>query len=145
MGVLIANVLATGVMVGVIWTVQLVHYPLFAAVGEGEFMAYHSEHVKLITLIVGPAMLVELMTALALVAQPPRGVGAAPMAAGLALVGVAWGVTAAFSVPMHNALAAGFDAKAHASLVSTNWLRTLAWTARGGLMAWALWRVLAEG
>ena len=142
MGVLIANVLATAVMVGVIWTVQLVHYPLFSAVGEGEFVAYHSEHVKLITLIVGPAMLVELMTALALVAQPPRGVGVAPMIAGLVLVGVAWGVTAVFSVPMHNALAGGFDAKAHSALVSTNWLRTLAWTARGGLMAWALWRVL---
>ena len=97
---LVANVLATGVMVGVIWMVQLVHYPLFAAVGEGEFVAYHSEHVKLITLIVGPAMLVELMTALVLIAAPPRGVGAGPMWVGMALVAVAWGTTAIFSVPM---------------------------------------------
>jgi hypothetical protein len=32
---------------------------------------------------------------------------------------------------MHNALANGFDAQAHARLVDTNWIRTLAWTARG--------------
>ena len=57
--VFLAQLLATGVMIGVIWVVQLVHYPLFASVGANEFVAYHREHVRLITFIVGPAMLID--------------------------------------------------------------------------------------
>jgi hypothetical protein len=42
-------------------------------------------------------------------------------------------VTVTLSVPAHEQLAGGFDAAAHARLVGTNWLRTLAWTAHGAV------------
>ena len=42
------------------------------------------------------------------------------------------------SVPMHERLGRGFDPAAHRRLVATNWIRTIAWTARGALVLWML-------
>jgi ABC-type microcin C transport system permease subunit YejB len=55
----------------------------------------------------------------------------APAFAAAALLAIIWASTAFLQVPIHNALTNGFDAQAHARLVDTNWIRTLAWTARG--------------
>ena len=57
--------LAATLMTGIIWMVQIVHYPLFKNVGEGQFIRYQSRHTKLISYVVGPTMTVELVTALA--------------------------------------------------------------------------------
>jgi hypothetical protein len=57
----------------------------------------------------------------------------------LALVIVVWLVTFLVSVPFHNRLAAGgYNYIALDGLTRTNWLRTLAWTARAGLLLWLL-------
>jgi hypothetical protein len=37
---------ATAAMVGLIWFVQVVHYPLFASVGADEFVAYENAHTR---------------------------------------------------------------------------------------------------
>ena len=31
-------------LAGLIWTIQVVHYPLFAGVGPARFAAYHADH-----------------------------------------------------------------------------------------------------
>ena len=59
----------------------------------------------------------------------------------LGLVLLIWGITAFVSVPAHQRLAQGFDLEAHTRLVQTNWIRTLAWTARGAL---AIWMIVAH-
>jgi hypothetical protein len=82
-------------------------------------------------------MLVELAAALWLAAVRPAGVPAWMAWTGLALVAAIWLSTAAIQVPCHAKLAAGFDAEVHARLVSSNWIRTVAWTARG-LLALAM-------
>jgi hypothetical protein len=132
--VLLVNVAATLLMCGVIWMVQLVHYPLFSEVGESTYVRYQNGHQTLITLLVGPLMLIEAGTALLLLAQPPQGVPAWMTWAGMALVAVVWGATFFLSVPQHAVLSAGFDAEAHRALVSSNWVRTLAWSGRGVLV-----------
>lgn len=136
MTLLLVHLAATLLMCGVIWTMQLVHYPLFARVGASAFPAYEAAHQARITWIVAPLMLVELATALALVVRPPVPVPPAAAWTGLALALVAWGVTGFVSAPLHGVLAGGFDAGAHRALVLTNWLRTAAWTARAGLVLW---------
>jgi sterol desaturase/sphingolipid hydroxylase (fatty acid hydroxylase superfamily) len=71
-GIFVANLAATWFMVGLIWFVQVVHYPLFAAVPAGEpFAAYHRQHVRRTTWVVAPVMLVELVTAVALLLARP--------------------------------------------------------------------------
>ncbi|GAB4211698.1 MAG: hypothetical protein OHK0013_33710 [Sandaracinaceae bacterium] len=134
---LLANAFSTWAMVGAIWIVQIVHYPLFARVGEAGWTSYERAHQSLITLVVGPLMLVEALTSLGLALSPPTLVRPLEAWAGLALVAVAWLVTATVSVPLHGQLSAGFDGDAHRALVATNWIRTLAWSAHGALCA--LW------
>lgn len=135
--VFLTHLAVTLVMTGVIWVVQLVHYPLFAGVGAGGFTAYAAAHQTRITWIVGPLMLAELGTAVALVAGlAPAEVPPWMTWTGLALVGVVWASTAFLQVPAHAALGAGFDAEVHARLVASNWIRTAAWTLRAGLVLW---------
>jgi len=138
MTLLVLHCFATWFLVGLIWMVQVVHYPLFAKVGQTEFVGYVAAHANLITLVVSPLMLLELLTAIALLALWPPSLPIWVGWLGLALLCVVWITTAFVSVPLHAKLAAGFDPQAHALLVGTNWVRTLAWSARGLLLAWAL-------
>lgn len=140
--VLVANVAAAWFLAGLIWVVQVVHYPLFARVGAEGFTAYESAHARLITLVVGPAMMVELAAALALVAIRPRGVPAWAAWTCLALLAATWLSTAAIQVPLHATLARGFDPEAHARLVASNWARTACWSARALILGWCAWRAL---
>ena len=134
---------ATLLMVGVIWIVQVVHYPLFAGVGADGWAAYEAAHQSRITLVVGPLMVAELVTAVWLVLDRPAALPAWAVVLGAVLVGVLWASTAFLQVPLHNALGGAFDADAHGRLVATNWLRTVAWTARGGLVLWMTARLAA--
>jgi hypothetical protein len=136
---LLLNAGATLYMTGLIWFVQVVHYPLLAAVDRDGFTAYQTAHVDRTTLVVGPAMLIEAAAASWLVAARPSAVPARWAWTGLVLVGVAWASTALLQVPQHNRLLAGFEAGTHRLLVATNWIRTLAWTARA-VLALALLR-----
>ena len=121
----VAHAAATLFMTGVIWFVQIVHYPLFGRVGAAEFLVYEREHARRTGWVVGPAMVVELLFALALAAQ-----GGGLAWAGLALLGVIWASTAFVQVPLHRRLERTADAAAQRRLVRTNWIRTAAWTAR---------------
>ncbi len=135
---LLAHAGATLVLVGVIWMVQLVHYPLFDRVGAASYTAYQSAHMNAITLLVGPLMLAELMTGLLLLLAPPPGLNVPSAVIGLILIGLVWGMTMFVNVPQHGALVRGFDAEVHRALVMSNWVRTLAWSARGALVLWWL-------
>jgi len=124
---------ATLFMVGLVWTIQVVHYPLLALVGPDAFPAYHERHCVRIGYLVGPGMGVELVTAMLLVFAPS---GAPPWMVwtGLALVGVVWLMTALVHFPQHRRLGdAGYDRDLVARLVVSNRVRTAAWTARGVL------------
>jgi hypothetical protein len=127
-------------MVGVIWCVQLVVYPQFARVGVAEFVGYHRAHTKRISFVVGPLMLGEAAGALVWALESSDVISRQASFAGLVLLGVVWGATAVFSVPQHARLERGFDARVLRILVATNWLRTLAWTARGVILLLPLLR-----
>lgn len=142
---LLINLAATWYMVGLIWFVQLVHYAQFCMVGDAQFMPYHHRHTKFTTLAVGPAMLAEAASAVAMASLVPAGVPAWPVWVGVALVAVLWVSTALVQVPQHNVLAGGFDARACGILCRTNWVRTVGWTARGVLVGWVMLTLLVRG
>ena len=141
--VFLLHVLATLAMLGAIWIVQVVHYPLFAGVGEAGWSAYEAGHQSRITFVVGPLMVLELATAVWLVIDRPEALPVWSVVLGAALVGAIWASTAFVQVPLHAALGGSFDGDAHARLVATNWLRTAAWTARSGLVLWMAARLAA--
>jgi len=123
---------ATASMTGLIWFVQVVHYPLFGAVGETGYADYQRRHMTLTTIVVAPGMLAELAAAVWVlaIAIPAGGVHAALAVAGVVLLAAIWGSTFFVQVPCHGRLAERFDARAHRRLVRSNWVRTLAWSAR---------------
>jgi len=89
--VLVLHVASTMFMVGLIWLVQIVHYPLFAQVGKDTFLAYHQRHTRWITSIVAPLMLLELATGLLLWLRAPSHPFWIINTLGLAVL---WGTTA---------------------------------------------------
>ncbi|MBT8483996.1 MAG: hypothetical protein HKO59_08390 [Phycisphaerales bacterium] len=120
-------------MTGLIWFVQIVHYPLMTAVGTAEGCAYERAHTRRTGFVVGPLMLVEAGTAIAISVVRPDSVPAPLGWAGLALLGVIWLSTAAVQVPCHRHLERSFDHAVIRRLVRTNWLRTAAWTMRAAV------------
>lgn len=131
--VLLLHAVATLFMVGLIWFVQIVHYPMFADLGSELFAAYEKRHSKMTTFVVGPPMLLELATVMALLKLAPQGTMSGLAWAGAACLGLIWFSTAFLQVPMHAKLESGFDPDAHSFLVNTNWIRTILWTLRGGI------------
>lgn len=139
--ILLAQVFSTLFMVGLIWFVQVVHYPLYSHVGREQFPQYEASHNRLTTWVVGPTMLIEMATAVAFLRYVPN--GSTPLAwLGLGLLIVIWISTATLSVPAHDVLTAGFSEKAWLRLVSTNWIRTVAWTLRGVILMVVAYRSL---
>ena len=132
--ILVTNAAATWFMAGLIWFVQGVHYPMFADVGVEAFAAYHARHTTRTGWVVIGPMVVELLTTVALVWYQP----AVWTWAGLSLVALIWLSTAVVQVPHHNRLSSGFDGSAVRRLSRANWVRTIAWSLRASLMAWAL-------
>lgn len=140
----VLNLAATWYLVGLIWMVQVVHYFLFDKVGVAEFTAYEADHNRLITPIVAVPMLVELVTAAALVFVPPPGIPRSVAIVGLVAIGLIWLSTAVLQVPYHGRLLQGFDADAYRGLVTTNWIRTVLWSVRGIGVGYFAWRLISR-
>jgi hypothetical protein len=127
---------ATAYLAGLAWTVQLVVYPGFREVGPTPaWGAAHAAHTRRIVLAVGPAWAVQGgCVAVLLVLRPGPLVLAAAV---LALVTVL--STVAVQVPLHGRLAAGWDDAVGRRLLTSDRVRTAAWTA-GAVCALALLR-----
>ena len=120
-------------MTGLIWFVQVVHYPLMSRVGAASFPDYERHHTRLTSWVTAPPMLVELGTGILLYYS-----FAADLLhlLNLILLTGIWLSTFLIQVPLHNRLSQSFEPEAHLRLVRTNWIRTGCWTARALLLMW---------
>ena len=121
---------ATLFMTGLIWFVQVVHYPLMAQVPKPQFQAFQQAHVTRTTWVVGPPMLLEAACATGILLVPSATTPFYWSLMGFMLLVSIWVSTALFQVPAHHTLMDGFDRITHRSLVRSNWLRTFAWSTR---------------
>lgn len=135
---LVVGTAAAWAMVGVIWMVQVVHYPMLARFSAVSPAVEAVDHQRRITWVVGPLMAAEGVTALILLVDRPDTMSAVGAWTAAALLGVALGSTVLFQVPLHGRLAKAHDAEAAKRLIATNWIRTVAWTARGIVLAGVL-------
>ena len=142
--VMLLQIATTLFMVGVIWFVQVVHYPLMARVGRAESAAYEQSHTVRTGWVVGPPMLLELASGILLLWIRPVGVSLIQALMGVALLGVVWISTRFVQVPCHDRLSQAFDPGVHRRLVSSNWVRTAAWSLRGLLVLWMVWMSISE-
>lgn len=128
---LLVHASATWFMVGLIWLIQAVHYPLMLMVGRAEFVPYSLRHQQVISPVVGIPMVIEVATSACLLVQDPQLRRSNWFLVSCVLLVVIWGSTAFSQVPLHRALMEGYDAERVKSLVLSNWVRTIAWSARG--------------
>ena len=130
--ILTLQMISTLFMCGLIWFVQIVHYPLMAQVGIEGFKDYERKHKSLTTWVVALPMLCEAGSAAGLLWLNPSRISFLSFG----LVVVIWASTLIWQIPAHEALQQGFEERVHQKLVRTNWVRTFAWTIRGALVCW---------
>ena len=128
-------------MVGLIWTIHYVHYPLFAYVGESTYTSFQAEHVARIGKLLFVPWLTEGITLLGILAlaflggrkawKVPAFINGAAMAVVLVISGF-------WSAPAHAKLADGFDKSILDQLMAANLVRTLAWTVCGVCAIWVV-------
>ncbi len=118
-------------MTGLIWLVQLIHYPSYKYIDHTKFSAYQNFHTTTITFIVGPVMFIEILTGMAILFDQKLNAASSLNFIGLLLI---WFATAFFSVPLHGKLSSGYDAQTIQSLIATNWIRTTIWSLRAVLI-----------
>ncbi len=110
-------------VLGQMWFVQLVIYPLFARVGELEYVGYHRFYARRIPLPVIVPGFASFVAPIALGYFGPAVPGW--MTAANVLAGLGSGaVTLALQIPRHGRLQRARDASVIEELVRYNWLRT---------------------
>ena len=130
----LTHLAATLFLVGLIWVVQVVHYPLFGSVGADQFHGYWRGHTRLITWLVAPSMFAEVGTGVLLFAVRPPGLSLPVLVVAFGLLVLNWLSTWLVQIPCHEQLGRRFDPATLRRLVRTNWARTAAWTLRGVLV-----------
>lgn len=124
--ILVINLCATFFMTGLIWFVQVVHYPGYEHISRSSFQDYHQRHIIRTGLVVIPPMVTELTTSIWLVwsFQQFRMFNTA----GLCLVVAIWGSTFFLQARYHQLLQRDYAKSVVLKLVNTNWIRTLSWS-----------------
>ncbi len=128
---LMANTAATIFMVGLIWFVQRVHYPLLGHVEVDQQISIGAEHQRRTGQVVGLPMAVEGVSTLVLLVDRPDQVTWWLPWIGAILLAVSLGSTIFLSVPLHQKMVSHPNAEIGRKLVATNWPRTISWSLRG--------------
>lgn len=131
----IVHLAATGFMVGLIWTIHVVHYPLFALVNE-PYRPFQEAHMARITGLLIVPWGAEVLSAGALVFRAPAGTATTVSVAGVVLIGVLVALTGLGAAPIHGRLVEHFDDVLHHRLLRVDRVRAVLWTGRLGLAAW---------
>jgi hypothetical protein len=122
---------------GAIWVLQLNHYPLYAKVGQQEFRDYMTAHNERILLPIVLPSIAAFISSLLLLWQRPVEIPSWSV----------WLVNAANAATLlstifvqgkaHQALADdGYSEILIQRIITTNWIRTAAWTINGLLLLW---------
>ncbi len=108
-----------------IWLVQVIIYPGFSRIPSENFVTYHRWYAVRISVIVIPLMICELIITVAWLCSDNYSFISLISAF---LVVVIWLSTFVLQVPIHNRLRSGKNEAGIRRLVTTNWIRTIAWS-----------------
>jgi hypothetical protein len=133
---LLLQLASTLFMTGLIWFVQLVHYPLMKLADTVQFPAFSAGHQNRTTWVVAGPMLLELATSLGLVLSSTMLRQSLVYQASVFLLIAIWVSTALRQMPLHRQLLLGHNALCIERLVRSNWIRTFAWTLRSVILCW---------
>ena len=118
--------LSTSLMVGIIWVIQLLHYPTFHFIKESDYVEFQHFHMQRISFIVVPVMIIELLSGFMLVYYFRSNL----LILCLIILLFIWLITFVFFTKLHQSLLDGYDKKIVDKLVKINWSRTVLWSLR---------------
>lgn len=125
-------------MLGIIWFVQLIHYPLLNKIKQG-FTQYERSHIKRAACFIGPLLVIDFITSILLVAFEETSALTRLATANLVFNAVFWVWTFIYQMPQHQKLAIGFSKKTVDKLVLTNWFRAFIWTLKAATLIWMIY------
>lgn len=133
----ILHFIVTLLLTGMIWFIQLVHYPLFHAIDPRDFPQYERENFRT-TYLNLPLMILEAASGVYLywISDSPL------LLANLVILVLNGLVTLVLKVPAHLRLSIDASPEAITNLIRINWLRTLAWTSRALILAFVFKTVI---
>ena len=115
------NVLFNVYLIAISIIVQFIVYPSFNKILES-FKEYHSRYKKKIFWIVGPVMILEILTSLLMILNEFD----IYLIPGL-IVLLVWMLTFIYIVPLHKQLSKEFQTNKHIKLLKLNFVRTILW------------------
>ena len=128
--VFILHLVSTSIMVGVIWIIQLVHYPTFLFIDKQKYMKFQEFHMSRVSYIVMPTMIAELFSGIyILLYNNILMVNTFFLLASFSLF-LNWVITALVFVKIHNGLLIKYEKNIILLLVKFNWIRTILWSLR---------------
>jgi hypothetical protein len=128
-------------LIGVIWIIQLVHYPAYRFIDVTQFTQYQLFHSKQITYFVAPMMLLEFASSVWMLYQAIQTkTNLTLLSVSFVLLLMIWALTFFKIVPLHNQLQFGKDTSMIEQIIQLNWWRTILWSARGLLLLKLIWK-----
>ena len=124
----LTHLVFTSIMVGIIWVIQLVHYPSFYFIQKDIFVSFQKFHMDKIAIIVAPVMLIELITGILLIYMETN--IDIVLSISLFILIAIWVLTAIYFYKAHQNLMSGYNEEIISQLIKLNWIRTILWTFR---------------
>tara|TARA_B100001939_G_scaffold183569_1_gene158097 strand:+ start:440 stop:865 length:426 start_codon:yes stop_codon:yes gene_type:complete len=122
------HLISTSMMVAIIWIVQILHYPTFKYIDQKRYEEFQDFHMKRISYIIIPIMLVELSSGVIVLIIDSSLY--TPFGVSLVLLIFIWILTALLFSKVHAYLLKGYDEDSINKLIDLNWIRTIFWTVR---------------
>ena len=127
-------------LTGLIWTIQVAHYPIFSYLtNQPDSFRFHQKRMGL---LVAPLMLIELLTAILLLIDQWHSFPYLVLS-NFIIVCCIWLHTFSIMVPIHNKLLTDSNLGLVKKLVKQNWIRTFAWTMKSFLWAGIIWHMIS--
>ena len=142
MTLIIFHAIVTFILTGLIWVIQLVHYPMFQFLDLKNYSKAMQFHQQRISLIVMPLMLFELISGVYL-AHAQWATLSGFHAINIAFLLIIWVHTFGLMVPFHQTMSIQLNTSLLQKTLQHHWIRTLAWSAKSVLWGAILWHILS--
>lgn len=130
MNLVVTEIIISTALVLLIWFVQILHYPSFHFHDKATFPESMKFHQNRISLIVVPLMICELILSLWFLSQDFSFNNLLT----LIIIIFLWVYTFLVFVPLHKKLLIGKNDQLIIKLVKANWIRTVFWTIKFGII-----------
>ena len=112
-------------MTGIIWLIQLIHYPSFSFIDKNMYSTFQAFHMNRISFLVGPIMFLELFSGFYLLFFYSE---SNFFVINFILNILILTMTIIVFGTIHRKLIEGFKFSLFAKLISMNWIRTILWS-----------------